>query len=105
MACLQDLSQARTRWNKAADGYLTLFTHKIVLPGIADITTLKAISALAGETDIPVRTESTSRGGHRSKSTTWTTRRQPRLPPDAIATGNPGTALLIQGTTLCRIAL
>ncbi len=37
MACLQDLSQARARWGAAADGFLTLFTHKLVLPAVADI--------------------------------------------------------------------
>ena len=37
MACLQDLSQAGVRWDWAADGFLTLFTYKIVLPGSAAI--------------------------------------------------------------------
>ncbi len=103
MACLQDLSQARNRWGPAADGFLTLFTHKIVLPGIADTTTLKAISGLAGDIDHPVK--STSIDSHYKTSTTWTTQRRPRLPIDAIAAGQPGTALLIQGTTLSRVFL
>ncbi len=51
LAFLQDLSQARARWDRAADGFLTLFTHKLILPGAADTATLKAISTLAGETD------------------------------------------------------
>jgi hypothetical protein len=37
MACLQDLSQARTRWSDAAaDGFLTLFQTKLLLPAITD---------------------------------------------------------------------
>ena len=105
LACLQDLSQARARWDKAADGFLTLFTHKIVLPGIADPATLKAISTLAGDIDVPVRTDSTSRGRQASTSTSWTTRRQPRLPADRIASIQVGTALLVSGTRFAWVAL
>ena len=35
VACLQDLSMARTRWDKAADGFFTLFGNVVVDPGIA----------------------------------------------------------------------
>jgi hypothetical protein len=58
LACLQDLSQARYRWGTQADGFLTLFTHKLVLPGIADTTTLRAISDLAGEVSVRIRSTS-----------------------------------------------
>jgi type IV secretory pathway TraG/TraD family ATPase VirD4 len=107
MGCLQDLSQARARWGTAADGFLTLFTHKLVLPGIADLATLKAISALAGEMDVPIRSNTVSHGFRqkRQASTTWSVRRQPRLPVDAIARGKPGTALLISGTWLSQVWL
>ena len=45
MVCLQDLSQARTRWgDAAADGFLSLFQTKLILTGIADPRTLEAIS-------------------------------------------------------------
>ena len=53
-ACLQDLSQARTRWGPAAEGFLTLFTHKIVLPGVADLATLRQISALADFSELKI---------------------------------------------------
>jgi type IV secretory pathway TraG/TraD family ATPase VirD4 len=105
MASLQDLSQARARWDKAADGFLTLFTHKIVLPGVADPATLKAISTLAGEIDVPVRSESTNRGRNWSSATSWTTRRQPRLPADQVANTGAGSAILISGTLLARVAI
>ena len=104
MACLQDLSQARARWGAAADGFLTLFTHKLLLPGIADVATLKAISALAGEVDVQV--SSVTQGGlPRQASTTWSLRRQPRLPVDAVAAGTPGAALFMSGTKLARVWL
>lgn len=32
----QDLSQARTRWGQAADGFLTLFPEKLILSGMND---------------------------------------------------------------------
>jgi type IV secretory pathway TraG/TraD family ATPase VirD4 len=106
LGCLQDLSQARARWGAQAEGFLTLFTHKVVLPGIADIETLKAISALAGEVDVTVRSNTASRGSRqRQSSTTWSLRRQPRLPVDAIARGRPGAALLISGTFMTRVWL
>jgi hypothetical protein len=106
IGCLQDLSQARARWGPQADGFLTLFTHKLVLSGLADLTTLKAISALAGEIDVNLRSSTISRGfRQRQATTTWSVRRQPRLPVDAIARGKPGTALLITSAFLSRVWL
>ena len=51
LAALQDLSQARQRWGAQADGFLTLFGTKIVLPGIADARTLEAMSQTLGDYD------------------------------------------------------
>ena len=60
MACLQDLSQARARWGDgAAEGFLTLFQTKLVLPGISDPRTLEALSLVLGEIDRPMPTHST----------------------------------------------
>ena len=96
LACFQDLSQAAGRWGEAARGFPTLFGAKLVLPGVADVTTLRAISALVGEHDVTIR--SRSRTGWRGAWTTsWSTRREPLLPPDAIRRGQPGSALLIEG--------
>ena len=96
LACLQDLSQAAARWGESARGFPTLFGAKLVLPGVADVTTLRAISALVGEHDVTVR--SRSRTGWRGAWTTsWSSRRQSLLPADAIRRGRPGCALLIEG--------
>jgi type IV secretory pathway TraG/TraD family ATPase VirD4 len=51
LAALQDLSQARTRWGEAAEGFLTLFGTKLILPGIADTRTLESTSVALGESD------------------------------------------------------
>jgi type IV secretion system protein VirD4 len=106
LACIQDLSQARARWGAAADGLLTLFTHKLVLPGIADLATLRQLSALAGEIDVPVVGHSQPDsifGGHGSTNTS--PQRRPRLPVDAIAAGTRGGALWLNRTHPATVAL
>ena len=100
LACFQDLSQARVRWGAAADGFLSLFGVKVVLPGIGDLRTLELVSRLAGEADVPVRSVSrrpwwSGRQGGRTVS--WTTRRQRRLPVEAVAQLAPGSAVVLSG--------
>jgi hypothetical protein len=51
LAALQDLSQARARWGPAADGFLTPFGSKLILPGVADAKTLETVSVALGEYD------------------------------------------------------
>ncbi len=58
LACLQDLSQARSRWPDHADGFPSLFGTTVVLPGIGDVRTLEALSTLAGDEEIATRTVS-----------------------------------------------
>lgn len=118
MACLQDLSQARVRWGPAADGFLSLFGTTVVLPGIGDIRTLEALSALAGDEEVPTASVSRAvpepgRGlagavAHRlltgagrratvpappTVTTSW--RRQRRLPVEALGRGQPGMAVVV----------
>jgi hypothetical protein len=115
LACLQDLSQARERWGRAADGFLSLFATTVVLPGIGDIATLEALSALAGEEDAPERSISVAapargsragallgrvalgrRGSGRDDARmTMSTRRRRRLPVDVVSRGRPGAALTV----------
>ena len=101
LACLQDLSQARVRWGPAADGFMSLFGTKVILPGIGDLRTLEQVSALGGETD--VMQHSVSRAPWRPwnrvprYSTTTYSRRQRRLPVDSVAQGALGQALVIDG--------
>ena len=94
LACLQDLSQARTRWGTAADGFLSLFGTTVVLRGIADTTTLHDLSSLAGERSVRTETLGRSVGtwGRIRPSTTLSSSREPRLPVDSIARGHPGRA-------------
>jgi len=116
LVCLQDLSQARSRWGEAAaDGFLSLFQTKLVLGGVGDPRTLEAISVVLGEYDRPMvsRNAGTSRshtgwGGQTtttdSESYTYQTVRQRRVPPGEIAAVRKGSGLLIRGasSTLIR---
>lgn len=108
-ACFQDLSQAHQRWGRAAEGFLTQFGGKLIFPGVAQRSSLEALSVLCGEAEVPVRTLSRTvsvsqrrpERGRRNRvssfATTWSTRRQPALSPGAISRGHPGHALYLEG--------
>jgi type IV secretion system protein VirD4 len=106
LACLQDLSQARARWGQAAEGFFSLFGTKVVLAGIGDMKTLEAVSHLCGQVDVPVRSVSASAwwSGRPSASTTWSWRRQPRLPVDQARSLPAGAALVLAGAQPPRLA-
>ncbi len=97
LACLQDLSQARVRWGSAADGFLSLFGTTVVLRGIADTSTLRDISALAGDREVARTTisHSVDRWGRLRPSTSVGPNDKHRLPVDAVAHGTPGRALVL----------
>jgi len=103
LACLQDLAQARARWDREAEGFMSLFGTKLVFPGIGDTRTLEAVSLLAGEHEVP--TLSVTRGARRygfgtsgrGSTRTVSTRKERLLPVDAIARGHPDHVLGIEG--------
>ncbi|MCL2394756.1 MAG: type IV secretory system conjugative DNA transfer family protein [Acidimicrobiaceae bacterium] len=100
LGCLQDLSQARQRWGPAAEGFLSLFGTKVVLGGIADVATLELVSRLGGDVDLPVRSISRApwwAPGRGAPTTTWSTRRQRRIPVDAVSQQPAGTGLVLVG--------
>ena len=80
LAALQDLSQARARWGVEADGFLTLFGTKLILPGVADQTTLEAVSTMLGEYDRQVVSHSTPEP-RRLRAGTQRTRTRARATP------------------------
>jgi type IV secretion system protein VirD4 len=117
LAALQDLSQARARWGTAADGFLTLFGTKLILPGIADHKTLETISTALGEYDRRVVSHTTPQvglldgilsGGKHPRphnSTTSSTQRTRRLSPGDIAGIPAGNALHLDGLAWELVAL
>ena len=98
LACLQDLSQARGRWGSDGDGFLTLFGATVVFPGIADVATLRDLSALGGEREVQSTTVGHSVGdwGQLRASSSVSTVRVPRFPVDVISRGSPGHALVLR---------
>jgi type IV secretion system protein VirD4 len=100
LAALQDLSQARARWGTAADGFLTLFGSKVILPGVADPQTLDAISTALGDYD---RRLISHARGHDSRpwrpqvSETTSTHRQRVVSAGDVANIPAGRALHLEG--------
>ena len=92
LACLQDLSQARSRWGVSGEGFLSLFPTTVVLGGIADRATLELLQHLAGRDLVASPTLQTgSRGRSSGHSMSWVER--DRATMATIAQGRPGFAL------------
>jgi type IV secretory pathway TraG/TraD family ATPase VirD4 len=109
LAALQDLSQARGRWGEAAEGFVTLFGTKLILPGIADTRTLESISLMLGEYDRQMVATTRPAGnvllnalamdpGTPSRTQTTSTQRTRVLSPGEIAGIPAGRALHLDGT-------
>jgi type IV secretion system protein VirD4 len=106
LICLQDLSQARTRWgDPAADGFLSLFQTKLILTGIADSKTLESISLALGEYDRQLVSKSLGRSDPQewftppthNETINYQTQRQRTLNPGEIAKLPIGHGLLLKG--------
>ncbi len=109
LACLQDLSQARARWgDAAAEGFLSLFQTKLILPGVCDPKTLEAVSLVLGEYDrqlvsatIGVTRSSTGWFSPetiaKSETVSYQTTRQRTLSPGEVAAIPRGRGLLVRG--------
>jgi type IV secretion system protein VirD4 len=101
LAAFQDLSQARHRWDDSADGFLTLFGSKLILPGIADTKAIEAISVALGEYDrqMVAQTRGYTGGQHGglTRSKTTSTQRTRVLSPGEIANIPAGAGLHLDG--------
>jgi type IV secretory pathway TraG/TraD family ATPase VirD4 len=100
LAALQDLSQARARWGPAAEGFLTLFGTKLILPGIADPKTLEAVSVALGEYDRRISSTTRTRTPGSwipQRSITFSIQRQRVLSPGDVANIPAGHGLHLDG--------
>lgn len=109
---IQELSRARARWGKEADGFLTLFPTKVVLPGVVEPYTLDALSNAAGEFDRQMVGYSENLifppgnpFGMRTTSPSYSTQRTKRLHQGDIAQLPQGSALLWEGAQFWRVAV
>lgn len=90
-----------------ADGFLTLFGTKLILPGVADPRTLEAVSQMLGEYDRQVVSRTRPNpgllgivaGGSQipTRSTTYSTQRTRVLSPGEVANIPAGRALHLDG--------
>ncbi|MBO0769573.1 MAG: type IV secretory system conjugative DNA transfer family protein, partial [Solirubrobacterales bacterium] len=94
LSIFHDIQQARARYGKQAETVVNSHRARMLLPGVADLETLRYFSSLAGETEVPDVTHSSGRSGT-GRSTGR--RRVPLIAPEALRQLPDGRALLLYG--------
>jgi type IV secretion system protein VirD4 len=89
-----DLAQARSRYGGQAETAVNSHRARMLLPGVADLDTLRYFAGLTGEEEARDRTHTTGAGGS-TRSTTR--RRRPLIAPEALRQLPEGHALLLYG--------
>ena len=103
---IQDLVQIATRYGQqVAEAFLSMFQTKLLLPGVSDVKTLDAVSALIGDYDRQMVSSSTGQSESEewlsavgnNQSFNYQTQRQRLVTPADIAQLPEGQALLLRG--------
>jgi type IV secretion system protein VirD4 len=94
VSIFHDLQQARSRYGRQAETVVNSHRARMLLPGVADMETLRYFSALIGDTEVQDVSRSRGRGG---TSTSTGRRRVPLLAADALRQLPDGQALLLYG--------
>jgi type IV secretion system protein VirD4 len=94
VSIFHDLAQARSRYGKQAETVVNSHRARMLLPGVADLDTLRYFSGLAGEEEIHDTTRTRGAGG---ENRTTGRRRRPLIAPEALRQLEPGEALLLYG--------
>jgi len=94
VSIFHDLAQARSRYRQQAETVVNSHRARMLLPGVADLETLRYFAGLAGEEEAPDQTRTTGAGGT-TRSTAR--RRRPLVAPEALRQLPNGHALLIYG--------
>jgi len=89
-----DLAQARSRYGQQAETVVNSHRARMLLPGVADLETLRYFAGLAGEEEARDRSHTTGAGGT-SRSTSR--RRRPLIAPEALRQLPDRHALLLYG--------
>ena len=94
VSIFHDLAQARSRYGKQAETVVNSHRARMLLPGVADLDTLRYFSGLAGEAEVRDTTSTTGAGGG---SRTTGVRRRPLVAPEGLRQLPAGHAFLLYG--------
>ncbi|MGH2885449.1 MAG: type IV secretory system conjugative DNA transfer family protein, partial [Solirubrobacteraceae bacterium] len=94
LTIFHDLAQARSRYGQQAETVINSHRARMLLPGVADLDTLRYFASLLGEEEARDRTHTTGAGGT-TRSTAR--RRRPLLAPEALRQLPEHHALLLYG--------
>jgi type IV secretory pathway TraG/TraD family ATPase VirD4 len=94
VSIFHDLAQARSRFGQQAETVVNSHRARMLLPGVADLETLRYFAGLVGEEEARDLTRTTGAGGT-SRSTAR--RRRPLVAPDALRQLPERHALLLYG--------
>jgi type IV secretion system protein VirD4 len=94
VSIFHDLAQARSRYGRQAETVVNSHRARMLLPGVADLETLRYFAGLVGEEEARDYTRTTGSGGT-SRSTAL--RRRPLVAAEALRQIRDGHALLLYG--------
>jgi type IV secretion system protein VirD4 len=94
VSVFHDLAQARSRYGQQAETVVNSHRARMLLPGVADLQTLRYFSGLLGEEEIRELTRTTGASG---TSRSVGRRRRPLLAAEALRQLPDGQALLLYG--------
>ena len=95
VSIFHDLAQARSRYGHRAETVVNSHRARVLLPGVADLDTLRYFAGLVGEEEARETTRTTGSGG---ASRTSGRRRRPLVAPEALRQLREGHALLLYGS-------
>ncbi len=96
VSIFHDLAQARSRYGRQAETVVNSHRARMLLPGVADLDTLRYFAGLAGEEEARDLTRTTGAGSGGGTRTT-SVRRRPLMAPEALRQLPEGHALLLYG--------
>ncbi len=94
VSIFHDLAQARSRYGRGAETVINSHRARMLLPGVADLDTLRYFAGLVGDEEVREVTRTTGAGGT-SRSTGY--RRRPLVAPESLRQLPDRHALLIYG--------
>ena len=94
VSIFHDLAQARSRYGQQAETVINSHRARMLLPGVADLETLRYFSGLVGDEEARDQTSTVGDGG---RSRSEARRRRPLASPEALRQLPDGEALLLYG--------